>query len=146
MREYMLTFLSDNVDKMKVFDALHSSGLRAFVVTEMQTCDYENWKQTVDAEECPGTTECEEANCVECNMAVSENSTVSKKEKVKTCADCKYFGFSTVFSRTSETQYLCTLKSEDEKRYVTSVCVGFEVREDEYKQQICEEKPSEQGE
>lgn len=127
MRDYMLTFLSDDVDKIKVFNALHDAGLREFVITEGFGYNIRVTGMRND-------------------MDVSENSTVSKKEKVKTCADCKYFGFSTVFSRTSETQYLCTLKSEDEKRYVTSVCVGFEVREDEYKQQICEKKPSEQGE
>lgn len=47
MRTYMLTFISDDVEKMRVFGALLDAGLKEFVITETEQLTYENWKQTV---------------------------------------------------------------------------------------------------
>ena len=47
MRNYYLTFVSDDVDKMRIFGALIDAGLKDFVITETEQLTYENWKRTV---------------------------------------------------------------------------------------------------
>ena len=47
MRDYLLTFVSDDVDKMRIFGALLDAGLKDFVITETEQFTYENWKRTV---------------------------------------------------------------------------------------------------
>lgn len=47
MRDYYLTFVNDDIDKMRIFGALLDAGLKDFVITETEQLTYENWKRTV---------------------------------------------------------------------------------------------------
>lgn len=47
MRDYYLTFVNDDVDKMRIFGALLDAGLKDFVITETEQFTYDNWKRTV---------------------------------------------------------------------------------------------------
>lgn len=77
MREYMLTFVSDNVDKMQIFGALLDAGFKDFVISEMY--DYK-------PDNCKGLANCEEENCVECEKLAE----VPKNKTVDNCFRCTY--------------------------------------------------------
>lgn len=51
MRDYYLTFVNDDVDKMRIFRALLDAGLKDFVITETERFTYENWKKDVSENE-----------------------------------------------------------------------------------------------
>ena len=47
MRSFYITFVSDDVEKMRIFGALVDAGMENFVITETEQFTYENWKRTV---------------------------------------------------------------------------------------------------
>lgn len=65
MREYILTFASDDIGMKEIFDALHDAGMRNFKVKEVLVPTFENWKKDVDG-------------------ACAENA------QAQTCGNCKY--------------------------------------------------------
>lgn len=72
MRDYYLTFVNDDVDKMRIFGALLDAGFKDFVISEMY--DYK-------PDNCKGLANCEEENCVECEKLAE----VPKNETVDNC-------------------------------------------------------------
>ena len=47
MRSFYITFVSDDIEKMRIFGALLDAGMENFVITEIEQFTYENWKRTV---------------------------------------------------------------------------------------------------
>ena len=47
MRSYMITFVSDDIEKTRVFGALLDAGMKNFVISETEQFTYDNWKRTV---------------------------------------------------------------------------------------------------
>ena len=66
MRDYYLTFVSDDVDKMRIFGALLDAGLKEFVITEHISEDV-----------------AENATTTEENATVAENAQVRRIEMVE---------------------------------------------------------------
>ena len=65
MRSFMLTFISDDVEKMRIFGALLDAGMKEFVITETEQFTYDNWKKDVNCEENEATTD-DDHSCVTC--------------------------------------------------------------------------------
>lgn len=68
MRDYLLTFVSDDVDKMRIFGALLDAGLKEFVITETEQFTYENWKRTVSEMETVECNTCQHEYCGQCDL------------------------------------------------------------------------------
>lgn len=68
MRDYYLTFVNDDIDKMRIFGALLDAGLKDFVITETEQLTYENWKRTVAENEQVECNTCQHEYCGQCDL------------------------------------------------------------------------------